>query len=116
VLLFSNDKRQLHAWRSEIIRRLAALRLQELLIEAVHQPQPVASLNAADAELDKLRTHLHLSLDLKLITPGQYAHVASMTTEVGRLLGGWKASLNKTKASRSHPPGADELLLQGQVD
>lgn len=70
-----------------------AFRFQELLIEAVHQTEADTSLRAADAELDKLRTHLRMSLDLKLIRPGQYEHAARMTTEIGRLLGGWKSSL-----------------------
>ena len=70
-----------------------ALRFQELLIEAVHQPLPDDALRAADAELDKLRTHLRMSLDLALIKPGQYEHAARMTTEIGKLLGGWKSSL-----------------------
>jgi four helix bundle protein len=67
-----------------------ALRFQELLIEAVHQSQPRASLIAADAELDKLRTHLRLCRDLTLISPGQYEHAARMLVEIGRLLGGWQ--------------------------
>ncbi|HSF82805.1 MAG TPA: diversity-generating retroelement protein Avd [Anaerolineales bacterium] len=70
-----------------------ALRFQGLLIQAVHEPEPLKTLRAADAELDKLRTHLRLSLDLKLIGPGQYEHAARMTTEIGRLLGGWNSSL-----------------------
>jgi hypothetical protein len=70
-----------------------ALRFQELLIEAVHQAQPRGSLAAADAELDKLRTHLRLCRDLALISPGQYEHAARMLVEVGRLLGGWQKSL-----------------------
>ena len=69
------------------------LRFQERLIEAAHQPQPRALLVSADAELDKLRTHLRLSLDLKLISPGQYEHAARMLTEVGKLLGGWQKAL-----------------------
>jgi hypothetical protein len=69
------------------------LRFQELLIEAAHQSQPRQSLVAADAELDKLRTHLRLCRDLALISPGQYEHAARMLVEVGRLLGGWQKSL-----------------------
>jgi hypothetical protein len=67
-----------------------ALRFQELLIEAVHQPQPRDALLAADAELDKLRTHLRLCRDMALISPGQYEHAARMLVEIGRLLGGWQ--------------------------
>ena len=70
-----------------------ALRFQELLIEAAHQRQPREALIAADAELDKLRTHLRLSRDLTLISPGQYEHAARLLVEVGRLLGGWQKSI-----------------------
>ena len=66
------------------------LRFQELLIEAAHQKQPAEKLQAADAELDKVRTHLRLALDLELIKPGQYEHAARMLVEMGKLLGGWQ--------------------------
>lgn len=72
-----------------------ALSLQGLLIEAVHQPDPSPKLVAADAELDKLRTHLRLCHDLKLISRGQYEQAANMLVEIGRLLGGWKKSLDR---------------------
>jgi four helix bundle protein len=71
----------------------AALDFQALLIEAVHQPEPAERLRLADAELDKLRTHLRLSLDLGLLKPGQYEHSARMTAEIGKLLGGWQSSV-----------------------
>jgi hypothetical protein len=70
-----------------------ALRFQGLLIEAVHRQRPGHTLIDADVELDKLRTHLRLSRDLALISPGQYEHAARMLTEVGRLLGGWQKSV-----------------------
>ena len=66
-----------------------ALRFQELLIEATHAASPKERLRQADTELDKLRTHLRLSLDLKLITLGQYEHAARLMVEMGKLLGGW---------------------------
>jgi hypothetical protein len=69
-----------------------ALRFQELLIEAAHARQPQEALIAADAELDKLRTHLRLSRDLQLMSMGQYEHAARLLAEVGRLLGGWQKS------------------------
>lgn len=69
-----------------------ALHFQELLIEAAHARQPREVLIAADAELDKLRTHLRLSRDLQLMSMGQYEHAARMLVEVGRLLGGWQKS------------------------
>ena len=70
-----------------------ALRFQELLIEAAHQRPPQPTLTAADAELDKLRTHLRLCLDLRLISPGQYEHAARQLVEMGKLLGGWQKSV-----------------------
>ena len=60
-----------------------ALRFQELLIEAVHGRQPADLLKSADAELDKLRTHLRLCSDLRLISGGQYEHAARMLVEIG---------------------------------
>lgn len=72
------------------------LRFQELLIEAVHHP-PLERLTAADAELDKLRTHLRLCRDLQLISFGQYEHAARLMTELGRLLGGWQKTTLRAK-------------------
>jgi hypothetical protein len=70
-----------------------ALRFQSLLIEAAHQRQPRERLVAADAELDKVRTHVRLCRDMGLINPGQYEHAAGMLVEMGRLLGGWQKSV-----------------------
>lgn len=70
-----------------------SLRFQELLIEAAHHKQPGGTLIAADAELDKVRTHLRMSLDLGLVQPSQYEHAARLLTEIGRLLGGWMKTL-----------------------
>lgn len=71
-----------------------ALRFQGLLIESAHQVGTGNQLEAADAELDKLRTHLRLCCDLKLISQGQYEHAARMLVEIGKLLGGWKKARN----------------------
>lgn len=73
-----------------------ALRFQERLIEAglARGRAQQRALAQADVELTKLRFYLRLCQDLKLITPRQYHHVAEMVTEVGRLLGGWRQSLN----------------------
>ncbi len=74
----------------------AALAFQERLIEAglARGRAQQRVLAQADVELTKLRFYLRLCQDLKLITPRQYHHVAEMVTEVGRLLGGWRQSLN----------------------
>lgn len=70
-----------------------AIRFQELIIEAAHQKDKPDLLASADAELDKVRTHLRMSLDLGLIQQGQYEHAARMMTEIGKLLGGWKRAV-----------------------
>ena len=70
-----------------------ALHFQELLIEAAHQPQPGPTLTSADAELDKVRTHLRMCLDMKLVSSGQYEHAARMLVEIGKLMGGWISSV-----------------------
>jgi len=46
-------------------------------------------LSKADIQLEQLRGWLRLSLDLRLLSVGQYEHGARMLVEVGRLLGAW---------------------------
>ena len=89
-----------------------ALHFQELLIEAVHLGQTIESLNAADAELDKLRTHLRMCLDLGLVSPRQYEHAARMLVEIGRLLGGWqKKAYQAERTSQQGATRGDMPLL-----
>jgi hypothetical protein len=66
-----------------------ALLFQEQLIEAAHSADPAPRLREADVTLTKLRFYLRLCRDLEFLTLGQYAHVARMVSEIGRLLGGW---------------------------
>lgn len=70
-----------------------ALAFQERLVEAAASPQPLDLLKQADVALTKLRLYLRLCRDLELISLGQYAHVAGMLVEIGRLLGGWQKSI-----------------------
>jgi hypothetical protein len=72
-----------------------ALQFQEELIEAAYSDQPAPGLRRADVTLTKLRLYLRLCRDLELLTPGQYAHVTRMVTEIGRLLGGWRKSIKE---------------------
>jgi hypothetical protein len=67
-----------------------ALDFQELLVAAVFSQDKAPILTQADTELQKLRFHLRLCFDFKLINPGQYEHVSRMVAEIGRLLGGWR--------------------------
>jgi hypothetical protein len=75
-----------------------ALRFQEVLIEAglTSSRSKPSRLAEADVLLTKLRFYLRLCLDLSIITPHQYLHVAEMVTEVGKLLGGWRQSFTST--------------------
>ena len=75
-----------------------ALRFHERLIEAglAQDKARRRALAQADVDLTKLRFYLRLCQDLGLITSRQYRHVAEMITEVGRLLGGWRQSIQRT--------------------
>lgn len=68
------------------------LRFQERIIEAARAEDPRPGLHLADTDLTKLRLYLRLCRDLKLLSPGQYEHIARMVSEIGRLLGGWLRS------------------------
>ena len=72
---------------------------QERLLEAGLStgPQRAAKLQAADAELAKVRFYLRLAHDLTWLRPGQYQHAARMVAEMGRLLGGWRKSLSQSR-------------------
>ena len=49
----------------------------------------------ADEALAHVRVYLRLAMRVGWFSDGQYAHVAVMVAEIGRLLGGWQ------KATRS---------------
>jgi len=72
--------------------RDAVLDFYELIIEAnnCRGQARLGKINLADAELDKVRIYLRMSLRWEWLKPGQYRHAASMVAEIGRLLGGWK--------------------------
>jgi len=83
--------------RFVVTRRLqdAALNFQELIVEANAQRGVLRKekLNAADAELVKVRLYLRLCESWKWISPGQYRHASAMVAEMGRLLGGWQKTV-----------------------
>jgi hypothetical protein len=79
-------------------RRSITQRLQDALLdfqEALHDANAhsgggrIAALQAADAQLNKLRLYLRLAYDWEWLSIGQYEHVSQMVAEIGRLLGGW---------------------------
>lgn len=67
----------------------AAFRFYELIIAARRVRPNEELLRQADIELEKVRLYLRLSYDLTYLGMKQYRHAAQLTTEMGRLLGGW---------------------------
>jgi len=47
-------------------------------------------LSLADEALARVRVYLRLGARWGWLSDGQYAHVAAMVAEIGRLLGGWQ--------------------------
>ena len=68
-----------------------ALDFQETLISAGKQggTTRLDLLLKADTQLAQLRQLLRMSVDLQIMSLGQYEHVTRMVNEVGRLLGTW---------------------------
>ncbi|MEI7990605.1 MAG: diversity-generating retroelement protein Avd [Chloroflexota bacterium] len=85
---------QRHTFTSRLLN--AAFDLREHLESANHRlgQERISYLNAADEDLDRIRVYLRLAVRWKWLSAGQYQHVAQMTTEIGRLLGGWKKVTN----------------------
>ncbi len=57
-------------------------------------------LRSADVELERLRHHIRLCRDLRLLSIGQYQHIAGMLVEIGRLLGSWLKNEVQNKGTR----------------
>ena len=72
------------------------LDFQEMIIAAglAYGANRITLLKQADVCLAQLRHLLRLCSDLKLMSIGQYEHVAKMLVEIGRLLGGWIKKMN----------------------
>ncbi|MEN8759855.1 MAG: diversity-generating retroelement protein Avd [Desulfobacterales bacterium] len=81
----------------------AALNFQEFIIEANRQRgrMRLERLRQADANLDKVRLYLRLSVRWQWLTEGQYHHVSRMVKELGDLLGGWIKQTIGTKRPSS---------------
>lgn len=82
----------------------AALDFQESIFEAnarggAHRLQ---HLQAADAQLNKLRLYLRLAHQWAWLSAGQYEHVSRMVAGVGKLLGGW---IKQTRAAAGSGAG-----------
>lgn len=83
----------------------AALDFQEAIFEANARngAQRLMYLQAADAQLNKLRLYLRLSHQWRWLSSGQYEQVSRMVAGIGKLLGGWikqtRAAADKARAS-----------------
>ena len=81
------------AHRHTLTRRLldAAFDLRERLEEANgRQAQRFQRLMEADEALARVRVYVRLAVRFGWLTSAQYEHVAGITAEIGRLLGGWQ--------------------------
>lgn len=78
----------------------AALDFQEAIFEANARSggQRLQHLQAADAQLNKLRLYLRLARQWDWLGSGQYEHASRIVAGIGRLLGGW---IRQTASGRS---------------
>jgi hypothetical protein len=70
----------------------AALDFHECLLEA-RKVDPLARcevLRRADVDLEKLRLHMRLSMELEYLKFPQYEHASGYIVEIGRMLGSWR--------------------------
>jgi hypothetical protein len=83
-------REQRHAVTGHVIA--LAMGTHDALIAARHgsAAQRGESLRTADIQLDQLRQYLQLAWQLRWMSDGQYQHVSRLTTELGRLIGGWR--------------------------
>lgn len=63
---------------------------QECLFRLVYAGDKQTAFTQADIELAKLKVYVRLSKEMALTTMKQYEYISLITTEIGRLLGGWK--------------------------
>jgi hypothetical protein len=94
--LLPKSERFPRAYRSTLTQRLmdAALDLQEALVDAQSREgrSRISALRNADAALGRLRIYLRLAHRWRWLSDGQYAHAGTLVAEIGRLLGGWLRS------------------------
>lgn len=67
----------------------------ERTIEANKKYYKKTTLQELDVEIDKLRKYVRLSYRLKYIDFKKYKQWSEKVNEIGRMLGGWMASVKK---------------------
>ena len=82
----------------------AALDFQESIFDANARggAQRLQHLQAADAQLDKLRLYLRLANRWNWLSAGQYEHASRLVAGIGKLLGGW---IRQTHTAEAASPG-----------
>jgi hypothetical protein len=75
----------------------AALDFHECLLEArkVDLLTRRDVLRRADVDLEKLRLHLRLSMELEYLKFPQYEYASGYVVEIGRMLGSWRSGTEK---------------------
>ena len=86
---FPREQRFVIAARSQT----TALDFMECLYQATDKSQQFGTLGRADVKLKQLRFYLRLSHDLQLMDTRRYEHASRLIEEIGRLLGGWRKSV-----------------------
>lgn len=72
----------------------------------VDQADRIRALLDADVELETLKGLLRLGQELEYMNVGQYQHISKLLVEIGKQVGGWRASLEHRAAQSggSSPP------------
>jgi hypothetical protein len=75
----------------------SATQFYRLLLHArkVQGERRCQTLLEADVELETLKALLRLGQERRYMNIGQYQHVSAMLMEIGRQLGGWRASMER---------------------
>lgn len=75
----------------------AGLDFYESLLEArkVGLEARVGVLRCADVELEKLRLHLRLSMELEFLKFNQYEHASKFVVEIGGMLHAWRTGTDR---------------------
>jgi len=78
-----------------------ALHVHDQLIAARHHSGTARALALRDADvaLDQLRQYGHLAWSWHWWNDGQFEHFSKLCEALGRLIGGWRRSLPRSRAS-----------------
>ncbi|MGE0681975.1 MAG: diversity-generating retroelement protein Avd [Candidatus Binatia bacterium] len=84
----------------------AALDFHDHLIGASKAREKMPMLAGADFHLERLKVYNRLAVKLKLLSFAQYEYLAKELDALGKLLGGWRRSLQRSSVSDDGGKGA----------